>query len=230
MLFSILMLVMYPLYYYLLSNEKRHSTAFKVMRVHAIVLLTLTGVILEVKGANRIPKEGPCIICSNHSSFLDSFCLYCIVSRYFVFTGKKEIEKWPLFHIFYTSGMNIMVDRRSTTGSLAALRRMTRELNTGNPIAIFPEGTRPVHAPKLADFKTGAFALAVQLQVPIVPVSFLNNWKLLGRGGMFTGLAAPGISHVVVHPPVVTTGLKKTDIDMLALKVREIIGGPLRAN
>lgn len=226
-MFSLLMTVSYPFYLYLLSDTRRFSIAFRVMKVHARVLLVVTGIFLRVKGAKRIPKDGAYIICANHSSFLDSFCLYSIISRYFVFTGKKEIEKWPLFHIFYTSGMNIMVDRHSATGSYGALKRMTRELTSGHPLAIFPEGTRSANAPALAPFKTGAFALAIQMQVPVVPVSFINNWKRLGRGGIFGGRACPGTSKVVIHPPVPTIGLGKNDIDHLQWKVREIISGPL---
>lgn len=228
--FSILMILSYPVYYYLLSYKQRFTVAFRIMKVHAHVLLMMTGIILRVKGAERIPKDGAYIICANHSSFLDSFCLYTIISRYFVFTGKKEIEKWPMFHIFYTSGMNIMVDRNSAGGSLGALKRMTRELSSGHPVAIFPEGTRPASAPNLAPFKTGAFALAVQMQVPVVPVSFLSNWKRLGRGGIFNGMAGPGISSVIIHPAVYTTGMNKSDIDVLTSKVRQIISSPLPVN
>lgn len=225
--FSFLMALTYPIYYYLLSDARRFPSAFHVMKLHAHVLLAVTGIVLRVKGATRIPKEGPYIICANHCSFLDSFCLYSIISRYFVFTGKKEIEKWPLFHIFYTSGMNIMVDRQSVSGSLGALKRMTRELSNGHPLAIFPEGTRSENAPVLGPFKAGAFALAIQMQVPVVPVSFVNNWKRLGRGGIFGGRAGPGTSKVVIHPPVTTVGLGKDDVDLLQYKVREIISGPL---
>jgi len=228
--FSLLMIISYPFYVYLLKYKRKFPAAFRIMKLHAHVLLTMTGVILRVKGAERLPKEGAYIICANHSSFLDSFCLYAIISRYFVFTGKKEIKKWPMFHIFYTSGMNIMVDRHSAAGSFGALKRMAQELSDGHPLVIFPEGTRPANAPRLAPFKPGAFALAVQMQVPVVPVSFLTNWKRLGRGGLFEGMAGPGISRVLIHPAVQTTGMKKSDIDMLTRKVKEIINGPLTVN
>ena len=122
-----------------------------------------------------------------------------------------------------------MVDRNSVAGSLSALKRMTAELKNGNPLAIFPEGTRSTKAPVLAPFKPGAFALAIQMQVPVVPVSFVNNWKRLGTGGFFRGRAGPGISKVIIHPPVVTTGMGKNEIDLLQEKVRQIIGGPLLA-
>lgn len=226
--FALLMGFSFPFYKYLLSDPKRFPRAFRIMKLHADVLLGLTGIFLKVKGQDRIPKEGAYIICSNHTSFLDPFCLYAVFPRYFVFTGKKEIEKWPLFHIFYTSGMNILVDRHNTASAVGTLKRMSSELSNGNPLVIFPEGTRPMNPPKLASFKQGAFALAIQMQVPVVPVTFINNWKRLGRGGMFNGHAGPGVSTVVIHPPVSTIGMKKDDVELLTVRVQEIIGGAVK--
>ncbi len=132
-----------------------------------------------------------------------------------------------MFHIFYTSGMNIIVDRHNAARSFGALRKMTKELDKGNPLVIFPEGTRSKEAPKLAPFKPGAFAVAIQMQVPILPVSFVTNWKLLGRGGVFNGKAGPGISGIVIHKPILTSGMNKEDIDYLRCKTHEIIGASL---
>lgn len=226
--FSLLMALTYPRYRYLLSDPKRFPRAFRMMKSHARLLLATTGTIPRVFGIDRVPTQGPYIICANHTSFLDPFCLYAILQNYFVFTGKKEIEKWPLFHIFYTSGMNILVDRSTSAGAFASFRKMAGELRKGNPLVIFPEGTRSKYAPELAPFKPGAFALAIQMQVPVVPVTFKNNWKRLGTGGFFKGHAGPGMSRVVIHPPISTAGMDKSDVDVLTSKVREIIGGSMR--
>lgn len=199
------------------------------MRMHAFLLLVFGGVKLKVKGIENIPKEGPYIICSNHTSFFDTFCIYTIFKRYFVFLGKKEIEKWPLFHIFYTSGMNILVDRDGKTGAIKVLKRMSKELDNGIPLFIFPEGTISKNPPKMGPFKPGAFAIAVQKQVPVLPVTFITNWKRLQRGGILKGRAGPGLSRVVIHKPVPTTGMKKVNVPELQDSVRCIIEGPLLA-
>lgn len=225
--FSLAMLVTYPIYYFLLKSPKGYPTAFNIMRVHAYIVVLFAGIIMRVKGKENIPATGSVIMCSNHTSFLDAFCIYAIVPRYFVFIGKKEIEKWPLFHIFYTSGMNIMVDRSSVAASFRALKRMSKEIDSGNPLMIFPEGTRPKDPPNIGPFRAGAFAIAIQKQIPILPVSFVHNWKRLGIGGMFSGKAGPGICKVVIHPLVSTIGLKKNDLDQLQEQVREVIAVPL---
>ena len=225
--FVLSLIISYPIVYFLLSESKRFPKAFRLMRLHAFILLLFAGARLKVKGINNIPQNGAYIICPNHSSFLDIFCIYTIFSRYFVFTGKKEIEKWPLFHIYYTSGMNILVDRNSRTGSIKALKRMSQEIDKGNPLVIFPEGTISKHAPIMAPFKSGAFAIAIQKQVPIVAVTFVTNWKLLQRSGIWNGKAGPGISEVIIHEPIMTTGLNKENINQLQNKVEAIINNPL---
>lgn len=196
------------------------------MRIHAFILLLFAGVRLKVKGIANIPQDGAYIICPNHSSFLDIFCIYTLFPKYFVFTGKKEIEKWPLFHIYYTSGMNILIDRHNP-GDIKALKKMLAEIDKGIPLVIFPEGTISKQAPILAPFKSGAFAVAVQKQVPIIPVTFVTNWKLLQRKGVWKGKAGPGIAEVVIHKPIMTSGLNKVNIDQLQMQVQTIINGPL---
>lgn len=213
--------------YYLLSDQKRFPSAFKAIRVHSFILLLFAGVRLKVKGVENIPTNGAYIICPNHSSYLDIFCLYTIFKKYFVFTGKKEIEKWPLFHIYYTSGMNILVDRKSASGSFKALKRMSSDIEKGNPMVIFPEGTISKTAPKLAPFKSGAFVMAIQKQIPVLPVTFITNWKLLSRSGFWMGPAGPGIASVIIHKPVITAGLGKEDSSQLKDKVYTIINDPL---
>ena len=112
-IFCLTLVIFYPVFYYLLSDSRRFPKAFIVMRWYALLWQFLAFAPIRVKGYANIRKAGSCIICPNHSSFMDIPCLYIIFKDYFVFTGKKEIEKWPLFHIFYTSGMNILVDSHS---------------------------------------------------------------------------------------------------------------------
>lgn len=213
--------------YYFLSKPSRFPKAFTLMKIHGFFLLLFAGAFPKVKGAENIPENGAYIICPNHSSYLDIFCLYTIFPNYFVFTGKQEIEKWPLFHIYYTSGMNILVDRDNRVGSIKALKRISQEIDKKNPLVIFPEGTISKEAPKLTTFKSGAFAIAIQKQIPILPVTFVTNWKLLSRSGFWKGPAGPGIAEIVIHKPVITLGLKKEDINKIKEEVIAIITGPL---
>lgn len=225
--FVLSLIITYPVMYYFLSKPTRFPKAFTLMKIHGFFLLLFAGACPKVKGAENIPENGAYIICPNHSSYLDIFCLYTIFPNYFVFTGKQEIEKWPLFHIYYTSGMNILVDRDNRVGSIKALKRISQEIDKQNPLVIFPEGTISKEAPKLTTFKSGAFAIAIQKQIPILPVTFVTNWKLLSRSGFWKGPAGPGIAEIVIHKPVITIGLKKEDINKIKEDVISIITGPL---
>jgi len=193
----------------------------------AHLLATIVQQEVDVKGKENILKGQPFIITANHSSFIDPTILYYIFDEYFVFTGKQEIEKWPLFHIFYTSGMNILVDRNSRMGVLKSFKRMMDVIDQGKSIVILPEGTISKEAPKLAEFKTGAVSIAIQKQVPLQPITFTTNWKRLERKGWFTGKASPGRVEVIIHPAIYTSGLTKDDTESLNEKLREVINKPL---
>ena len=219
---------MYPFFKYYLSAKSRWPKAFVLMKFYGHLLNALAFVRTKVEGENNIPLNGAYIICPNHSSVIDIPCTYTLFKKYFVYTGKKEIEKWPLFHIFYTSGMNILVDRKSSSGAFRAFKRIAEEIDKGNPVMIFPEGTISKEAPVLTSFKSGAFAMAIQKQIPIVPVTFITNWKRMQKADFFMGRASPGLSEVIIHAPVITAGLTKSDAAMLQARIREIINAPLQ--
>lgn len=198
------------------------------MRWHSKILMFLVGIRLKVSNLEILTSQKPpFLICANHSSFIDIPTAYCLIPFYYIFTGKKEIEKWPLFRIFYTSGMNILVDRHKENGDIKAFRRMLGVIDDGLPLWVFPEGTISKTAPVMTDFKQGALSIAIKKQIPIVPVTFVTNWRRLQRKGFFAGKASPGVSRVVVHPPIQTTGLKSSDGEELASRLKEQINVPL---
>ncbi len=227
LLFSISLTLLFPLFYYHLKFHVDFSKAFVWMRFWAKLLQVFSFVKMNVYGLENIPKNGSYIICPNHSSFMDIPMLYVLFKRYFVFMGKKEIEKWPLFHLFYTSGMNILVDRKNPQGAFKAFRRAASEIDVGHPLVMFPEGTISRVVPTLSPFKNGAFDLAIRKQIPILPISFVSNWQRLQRSGFFVGKASPGFSSVIIHPPVSTVGLTKEGVGLLKEKVFFIIEEPL---
>ncbi|MBI9066772.1 MAG: 1-acyl-sn-glycerol-3-phosphate acyltransferase [Salinivirgaceae bacterium] len=226
--FVLSLIIFFPIFKFLLSKEERFPKAFKVIKVYARVWLYGSGIFMRVKGRENIIKDQPFLICSNHSSFIDPATLYAIFPQYFVFTGKKEIEKWPLFHIFYTSGMNILVDRHNKMGALKSFKKMMEVIDNKHPLVILPEGTIPIDAPKLGEFKAGAVAIAIQKQIPILPVTQTTNWKRLQRSGLFKGKASPGIAEVIIHPLISTAGLTRKDTEALQTKLHEVINAPLK--
>jgi 1-acyl-sn-glycerol-3-phosphate acyltransferase len=226
--FILILILFYPIFRYLLAKEERFQSAFKVIRFFSQLWLYGIGVFIKVKGKENILKDQAFLICSNHSSLEDPALIYSIFKQYFVFTGKKEIEKWPLFHIFYTSGMNILVDRHNKIGALKSFKKMMAVIDDGHPLVILPEGTIPKDAPRLGEFKPGAVSIAIQKQIPIVPVTQLTNWKRLQRNGFIKGKSSPGIAEVIIHKPISTKGLTRKDAEALQNQLHDVINAPLK--
>lgn len=223
------LLLLYPLFYVLLSRKKWFPFAFKLKRFWAAWILLIPGIFVRINRKNSTaPLPQPCIYCSNHVSYLDIVVSYILLPNYFVFMGKQELDKAPLFRIFFRE-MNILVDRKSTISSHRAFMRAAMELQKGQSVFLYPEGTIS-SAGKLKGFKNGAFKLAIEQQVPIVPITFLNNWKLLQNGGFFKSHGRPGISRVIIHEPISTTGMTEDDLVSLRSKVHEIISNDLMQN
>jgi len=104
---------------------------------------------------------------------------------------------------------------------------MMEVIDEGHPLVILPEGTISKVAPRLSEFKSGSVSLAIHKQIPILPITFTTNWIRLQRKGLFKGKASPGITEVIIHPTILTSGLTKNDTDDLQLKLRGIINSPL---
>tara|TARA_B100000927_G_C16367097_1_gene429906 strand:- start:26 stop:679 length:654 start_codon:yes stop_codon:yes gene_type:complete len=179
----------------------------------------------------KTTKHKPYIFVANHVSMIDVMLLVSTVrDNPIVFIGKKELEKIPIFGFVYKKTM-ILVDRSSKESKKGVFEQTKSKLKLGISIAIFPEGTVPGIDVELAPFKHGAFTMAIEHQVPMVPLSFLDNkkrfpWSYGGLIGASKG--SPGILRVNTHEPIQTKGMVKDDRVDLSKKVREIILKDLR--
>lgn len=220
--FSITLILLFPLFFVFLLHPSLYPVAFLLKRFWAGLLVLGGGIVPSVHWKYKPRKEDTFVIVSNHSSYLDIVLSYCFLKHYFVFMGKEELRKLPLFRIFFKD-MNITVNRKSKVGSHRAFLRAGKELKSGRSVMIFPEGTISKKAPLMHPFKNGAFKLAIDLQIPVLPVTFIDNYKLLEDKPYFRGIMRPGISRIVVHEPVSTIGLNEDNLNELKLKVRTII-------
>ena len=152
--------------------------------------------------------------------------LACVKNNPFVFVGKKELTKIPLFGFFYRK-TNILVDRSDPRSRQAVFLKAQRRLQSGLSICIFPEGGVPEEFVVLDNFKDGAFRLAINHQIPIVPFTFLDNKKRFSYT-FFSG--GPGRMRVKMHDPISTGGLTIDDTKSLNEKAFELIEIELREN
>jgi 1-acyl-sn-glycerol-3-phosphate acyltransferase len=225
--FTLLLLILYPIYLIFLLNEKHFHKGFKLLRAHTGFLMYISGIFTTVKNKHYLKKGQAYVYAPNHSSYLDIVILYQTFSEYFVFMGKKELANVPVFNIFFKK-MNVTVDRKSSMSGKRAMDRCASELDKGHSVVLFPEGTIPNNAPILGRFKAGAFKLAIDKQMPIVPITMLNNYKILEMKGLFHGKAGPGTARVIIHEPISTVGMTDENLAELQEKVFNIINTELK--
>jgi len=187
-----------------------------------------------IPSRNAKPKTKPnmpYIFVANHVSMIDVLLLVSTVRKNpLVFIGKKELEKIPIYGSIYKRTM-ILVDRTSNESKKQVFKQTREKLNSGISIAIFPEGTVPKIDVELAPFKHGAFTIAIEHQVSIVPMTFLDNkkrypWTTGGLLGISKG--SPGRLRVKIHDPIDTKGMIKEDRIKLSEDVRKLMLDDLR--
>ena len=124
---------------------------------------------------------------------------------------------------FFFRTIDITVNRESKMSSFRAFKTASDRLENGTSVVIFPEATIPdVYPPELYPFKNGAFRLAIELKIPILPVTSPDTWKVLWDTGSKYG-SRPGICDIFVHKPIETAHLTLDGADALRDEVHEMI-------
>lgn len=176
--FLAIMILFYPLFKWSVANPKKHHFSFRISKLVCRLVLIFSGLRLKSLGKEPYPPE-PCIVCPNHTSYIDILTMYCISYRPVIFMGKKELEKWPFIKLFF-KGKHILVDRKNPVAARKSLEMVEEKLMMGYDVVIFPEGGIGKNLPALNPLKMGAFKVAQRGKYPIVPVIFFSNWKRLG--------------------------------------------------
>jgi 1-acyl-sn-glycerol-3-phosphate acyltransferase len=216
-------LVMGPIMFLTLLKEKWYPYFFIMARIWAKLALFCTGFYYKIEFEKKFEANKSYMLIANHTSMTDIMLMLAVSNQPFVFVGKIELAKIPLFGFFYKRSC-ILVDRSNSRSRMEVYQEAQKRLKLGLSICIFPEGGVPSdESIVLADFKDGAFRLAIEHQIPIVPITFADNKKRMSYT-FFSG--SMGIMRVKVHPFLNTTGMtieNKTDIRELKTKSWNII-------
>ena len=217
-------LILFPILLISILKESWYPFFFKIARFWAQFILIGMGFAYHIKRDEILEKDKSYMLVANHTSMADIMLMLVTVKNPFVFVGKAELAKIPLFGFFYRRTC-ILVDRSSAKSRQAVFLRAQSRLKTGVSICIFPEGGVPEEYIELDTFKDGAFRLAINHQIPIVPITFGDNKKRLSYT-FFSG--GPGKMRVKVHKFISTTGLSIEDTKPLSNEAREVIFNQLR--
>jgi 1-acyl-sn-glycerol-3-phosphate acyltransferase len=186
--------------------------------------LRLSGAKVKVTGSERLDPNQSYVFISNHRSYLDTATLFAYTGRRLGILAKKELLNVPILGV----GMgfvNIMaIDRSNSEKARITVAAATERIRSGRSFGVFAEGTR-ARPGEFLPFKKGAFYMAAQAGVPIVPVAIKNTDKLMGKG---TGEARAGTIEMVLLAPIETSGyLANDNINGLVNHVHSLIGAEL---
>nr|WP_315224296.1 lysophospholipid acyltransferase family protein [uncultured Flavobacterium sp.] len=219
-LMAIPILLMLPFLLASIITESGYPYFFRMARIWAKIILFGMGFYYKIDRDERLERGKSYMIVANHTSMTDIMLMLVLAKNPFVFVGKKELSKIPLFGFFYKRTC-ILVDRNSSKSKNEVFKRAQSRLNQGLSICIFPEGGVPDDETILLDeFKDGAFRLAIEHQIPIVPVVFADNKERFSYTFMS---GSPGKMRVKVLPFIVTKDLSSENRKDLRDQVRQLI-------
>ncbi len=179
----------------------------------------LTPMFVSVYGRENIDPRQSYVIVSNHQSQYDIFVLYGWLGIDFKWVMKQELRNVPALGWACEKVGHIFIDRSNTEKALASINAARKKIINGTSVVFFPEGTRSMDG-KMIPFKKGAFKFAIQMGLPILPVSVCGTKEILPAGTLD---ALPGKAKLIIHPPVSIKGFSNETAADLLVKVRGII-------
>lgn len=182
--------------------------------------LATTPVWTEIKGRENIDKNQSYVIVANHASQFDIFVLYGWLGIPFKWVMKEELRKIPVIGKFCELAGHIFINRSNSAQSIERINKTKdylRETNTS--ILFFPEGTRSLDG-KIQKFKKGAFIMACDMEIPILPVTIRGTHSILPAK---TVNLLPGKADIIIHKPISTQNFNHNNLDLLMSKTKNII-------
>lgn len=219
LLIIVTIIIMIPFLLILTAKDTYYPAFWKLVRIWAKILIYGMGFRLKVQIDQKLERDKSYMFCPNHASMMDPFVLIALSKNPIVFVGKQEFVKIPIFGFFYKRVV-IMVDRSSPKSRKRVYEMAKKKLQNGTSMAIFPEGLVPTENVILAPFKNGAFSLAIEFDIPIVPQVYYDC-KRLFSWDFFKG--GPGVFRIKQHTFIETKGLKIEDKESLKQQTFDLI-------
>jgi 1-acyl-sn-glycerol-3-phosphate acyltransferase len=225
LVFALIFVFLLPFFFIFIQKKSWHKYALKLNRIWSHVYFTLCFIPVKIEWRFKPEKEQLYIFAPNHTSWFD-IVIMGFLPKVFVFVGKVSIAKVPIFGYMYRK-LHITVDRNSYRDRYRALVRAKEAIAEGKCIVMYPEGgIRTTNPPNMAPFKEGAFRIAIEQQIPVVPVTIPYNWIVLPEDGSL--LVYRRSIKAIFHEPIKTAGMKVEEIDQLKEKTFRVIEEELR--
>jgi 1-acyl-sn-glycerol-3-phosphate acyltransferase len=224
--FFSLFFIIFPFFVLFIQRDQWHFMGHYLNRLWAQTFFHCVFQPYKIDFRFKQDKNQTYVYCPNHTTYLDIPALAFAIPGHFLFVGKASLGKIPMFGYMFRN-LYISVDRTSKKGMYQTLDAAYEAIDKKRSIAIFPEGTIPRDGwPKMIPFKDGPFRIAIEKQIPIVPVTFPYNWIILPNNGGF--LPNRHLMTIIVHEPIETTGMTVNDVESLKQKTFAIIDTELK--
>lgn len=182
-------------------------------------LLYFAQATMDVQGFEKLDPNQPYIYVFNHESLLDTTVVFYSVPYNIHFVAKKEVSRLPFIGWYCWAMGFVVVDRGDHERAMATMRKATKTVQDGASVIFFAEGTRSRDG-LIKPFKKGAFVLAIEAGVPVVPCTISGSRDVLGCDGF---KVRPATIHVRCGDPIPTAGLTLDDRDELMRRTRNVI-------
>ena len=183
------------------------------------LILWVSGVQVALDGVQHLDPDHPQVLVANHQGSFDIWALAAVLPVQFRWVVKKELFSIPTLGAAMRAAGYVAVDRFDPRQAVKDMRECRKRLKQGRSLLIFPEGTRSSDG-KVGQFKPGAFLLATQAKLPIVPIGIRGSFQIMPKNSIWL---SPRTIHISIHPPIPTRGLNREEQKGLAEKVRRII-------
>jgi len=186
--------------------------------------LWAAGVRTRVTGLEHVSQTAPQIFAANHQSIFDIFVILAHIPASIRFVAKKELGQLPFLGMGMRAAGHVFIDRKDRRGASEAMRLAGKRMKRDRlSLGLFPEGTRS-KAGELGEFKRGTFALAIETQVPIVPLAVGGGYRVSTRGRIRAGCMFLSLAEALP-----TEGKTADDREVVRIAVREEISSMLEA-
>jgi 1-acyl-sn-glycerol-3-phosphate acyltransferase len=184
---------------------------------------SITPMLLFIKGRKNIDKTQSYVVVANHQSVYDMIAVFGHLRMDLRWVMKKQLRKVPfLGYSSYRVG-NVFVDRSNHEQAVKSVNEAKKVVKDGISMMFFAEGTRSMTG-RLQEFKKGAFIMAMDMGLPILPVTLDGTIRILPST---TWNLFPGRASMIIHEPIDTSGYTRDNIDELIAKVKGVIGSGL---
>ena len=219
-------LVTVPFMYIFIHFKSARNINHWIYRTWGYLVYIFSFIPLKIERRFKPEKDKAYIYCANHTSYIDIPSIYCSIHSDISFIGKASLGKAPLFGYIY-SRIHILIDRKNRDSKQETVIRAKAALDNGVSVVIFPEGTIPKIGarPDMIEFKDGAFRMAIEKQIPVVPISMPYNYYIFPDNGKLE--ANYHSCKVIIHEAIETKGMTFHDTNILKQKVFNIITNEL---